>query len=152
MELFVLHPHEGTSDVCLEQTYNAGQTFIAHVFKVSQDTGFEEDLGVTDLVVVGVDLDGAEALLSGNLGINKALGHGAGGQDGVIDCLRVFVHTLCTDEMVWKALDFFFLPPPPLASSRVPTRGSFESDRSATTVSFRGSLFFSSQLVMLYGT
>ncbi|WAR11019.1 hypothetical protein MAR_036095, partial [Mya arenaria] len=34
---------------------------------------------------------------------------------------------------------------------RVPTRGSFESARIPTTVSFSGSLFFSSQLVMLAG-
>ena len=67
----------------LEEGDDLAETFITPVLKLTQDTGSEEDLGVTQSVVILLQLKGTQHLVSHHLTINKALGDGIGGKDGV---------------------------------------------------------------------
>ena len=67
----------------LEHGDDLGQTLVTHVFKHTQDTGLEEDLGDTKTVLIGVHLESVEDLICDLLAIDKALWDSVGGQDGV---------------------------------------------------------------------
>ena len=67
----------------LEKTDDSRQPFVAHVLKVTEDTSLEEDLGVTNLVLVRVNLDGSKNLLSGNLCVDESIANGVWSQNRV---------------------------------------------------------------------
>ena len=83
MELLVAAAHQVTSDEGLEEGDDLRQALITHVLKLTEDTSLEEDLGVSETVVVS-EVEGAQDLLGGDLAVNEAsLGDGVGSQDGV---------------------------------------------------------------------
>lgn len=44
-DLVILNPHESTSTSGLQHGDDLGQTFISHLFQLTKQTSFEEDLG-----------------------------------------------------------------------------------------------------------
>ena len=67
----------------LEERDDLGETVVAHVLKPTEHTGPEEDLGVAETVVVGVELQRGEHLLRRHLAVDEAFGDGIGSEDGV---------------------------------------------------------------------
>lgn len=83
LELLVVAAHEVGSDVSLEQSNDPGETLVTHVLKLTEDTGFEEDLGVTETVFIGIKSQSPKNLLSGDLAINESSWNSVGSKDGV---------------------------------------------------------------------
>lgn len=93
----------------LEEGDDLGETVVAHILEATENAGPEEDLGVAETVVVGIELQRGEDLLRSNLAIDETFGDRVGGQDGVpafsespqyYDCTDTdkdieFIRTLC---------------------------------------------------------
>ena len=88
LELLVVAAHKVGTDVGLEERDDLGETLVTHVLELTEHTGAEEDFGVAETVLVGVQSQGAQHLLCDHLAVNEALGHGVGGQDGVSGGMR----------------------------------------------------------------
>jgi len=56
LELLVILADEVSADASLEVGHDLRQTFVSHVLESSKDAGLEEDLGMSETVVVGVHL------------------------------------------------------------------------------------------------
>ena len=67
----------------LEEGEDLGEALVTEVLKDTEHAGPEEDLGVSDLVGVLLQVEGLQDLLCHDLAINEARGDGVGGQDGV---------------------------------------------------------------------
>lgn len=78
----------------LEHGDDLGQTLVTHVLQHTQHTGLEEDLGGTQAVLGGVQLQGSQDLVRHLSAIHEALRDGVGSQDGV-SVQRTSLH--CTD-------------------------------------------------------
>ncbi len=84
LQFLVVPPHQVTTDVSLEVGHDLGQTLVTHILKHTQHTSPEEDLGVTQTVVISIELQSGQNLLGNNLAIDKGtLWDGVGSQDGV---------------------------------------------------------------------
>ena len=83
LELLVALPHDVTTDPGLEEGHDLGEALIAHVLKLTEHTGAEEYLGVTNTVLVLFHLKGDQDLLRNLLAIGESLGDDVGGKDGV---------------------------------------------------------------------
>lgn len=89
MKLFVLLADEVSTDMSLEHRDDLSETFISHLFQHTENTSLEEDLGVSEPVLGGVQLQGQKDFLSDNLAISKSLRDGVGGQNGVSTKLTI---------------------------------------------------------------
>lgn len=67
----------------LEQGQDFRETLITPVLKQTEDTSPEENLGVAETVVIGLQSQCSHNLLSHNLSINESLWDSVGSQDGV---------------------------------------------------------------------
>lgn len=83
LKALVLSAHQVATDPSLEQGHDLGEAFVTHVFKVTQHASLEEDFGVADSVLVGVNLEGVEDFLCYLLAVGESLGHDIGGENGV---------------------------------------------------------------------
>jgi hypothetical protein len=101
LQFLVVLADEVTADAGLEEGDDACKTLITHVFQFTQHSGTEEDLSVTELVLVLVHLQSHQHLLSHHLGINEALWDGVGSQDGVA------VHTHMTRNIDCDHIQIF---------------------------------------------
>ena len=70
-----------TSAVGLELDDQIGDSKVSLLFEVSQNTGAEENLGLTDPVEVGVQLQSLDHLVAGLLAVHEALGNDVGREE-----------------------------------------------------------------------
>jgi len=110
LKLLVLSLHQITTDMSLEKADDSRQPFVTHILKITEDASLEEDLGASNLVLVGVNLDGGKDLLSCNLGVDEAFRDGIGSKDGVsengenifyfITVFKLYIYFLNTDQNI----------------------------------------------------
>ena len=67
----------------LQQRDDLGESLVTELLQVTQHSGLEEDLRVAQTVLVLVELQSQQNLLSGSLGLHETLGDSVGSQDGV---------------------------------------------------------------------
>ena len=82
LKLGVVLADKVTADARLEVGDDLGQTLVSHLLKLTKDAGLEEDLRVTDAVVLP-KVKGSENLLRGDLAVAEAGRNGVGREDGV---------------------------------------------------------------------
>ena len=83
LELRVVLADQISTDARLEVGDDLGQALVTHLLKLTEDAGLEEDLGVTDTVVVA-KVKGGENLLRGDLAVDeRASRDSVGSEDGV---------------------------------------------------------------------
>jgi len=71
LELLVVLADEVATDASLEVCHNLGQSLVSHVLQSAEHSSLEEDLGVTETVVVLVELQSNEDLLGDNLAVDE---------------------------------------------------------------------------------
>ena len=67
----------------LEHGDDRAKTFITHIFQVTEDSGFEEDFGVSKFVFCRVELKSQQDFFCNNFTINEALWDSIWCQDAV---------------------------------------------------------------------
>ena len=82
-KFLVVISHKITTDACLEERQNAGEFFITHVLKLTENTGTEEDFGVSQTVLILIQLKGSQDLFCDDFTINESLRNSRGSQDGI---------------------------------------------------------------------
>jgi len=74
--------HDETTDTGLQVGDDGGQFVFTQLLKLTEDTGLEEDLGVTNTVAV-TEVQSGEDLLRGDLAVNEARWDGIRSEDGI---------------------------------------------------------------------
>ena len=82
-KFFVVHPHEISTDMSLEERQNACKTLVTHVLKLTEDTSTEEDFGVSKTELILIQLKGSQHFLCNHFAINKSFRNCRGSQDGI---------------------------------------------------------------------
>jgi len=91
LELLVILADEVSADASLEVGDDLAETFVSHVFESSEDAGLEEDLGVTETVVILIELQRIEHFLSDHLPVDEARGNHVRRQDRIPADINVLV-------------------------------------------------------------
>ena len=71
LELLVVLADEVSADASLKVGDDLTETLVSHVLEGSEDAGLEEDLGVSQTVVVLIQLQRVEHLLSDHLAVDE---------------------------------------------------------------------------------
>jgi len=102
-QLGVVLADEVAADARLEVGKDAGQLVLAHLLQLAEDAGLEEDLGVTDAVVVA-EFQRRQHLLRRHFAVDEPGRHGVRSQNGVAvdrsttintQTLRIFIRFIC---------------------------------------------------------
>jgi len=71
LQFAVLSAHQITTNASLEVGKDLGQFFLAHLFQLTQNTGLEEHLRVSDAVIVS-HVKGGQDFLRRNFAVDEA--------------------------------------------------------------------------------
>lgn len=83
LEFLVILSDQVSSNSRLEVRDDLGQAFVPEVLQHSEDSSLEEDLGVTQSVVILIQLKSGQHLLTHHFTIDETRWNDIGGQNGV---------------------------------------------------------------------
>ena len=92
LELLVILADEVSADACLEVGDDLAETFVPHVLQSAEDAGLEEDLGVSETIIVLIQLQRIEHLLSDHLAVDEAWRNYVRRQDRISADVQYTVH------------------------------------------------------------
>ena len=82
LEFCVVLSNHVASNTSLEVGKNLGETLITHLFQLTQHSGFEEDLGVSDTILI-LNVQSGKNLLGCDFTVDESSWDGIWSQDGV---------------------------------------------------------------------